>query len=282
MSYYSLLRVILNEDKETKKLNNLSSNYQRLFYKLQAKDLDEDIPSLVAQKIVLEGALPLTEDVQNFLQGTSEYANDIQSDIDLFVTKGRFNEASICHKLDPIVKSVWRTENPLALLFKDVATFDAQNSIFGSLLREINLVKKGKNSDLIIKQLEKAPAIKDTILIQRFKKFKDEPVNFNNSNDNNNDDDNNKPDYPGPAPPAPTANGFQDLLYQPPPAIFSQSIFDQSQPNLYNKLIFSQLQQQQQQPKNALDRVGSAPITPGEQVMSEIERVVEKLNTKKR
>ena len=57
MSYYSLLRVILNEDKETKKLNNLSSNYQRLFYKLQAKDLDEDIPSLVAQKIVLEGAL---------------------------------------------------------------------------------------------------------------------------------------------------------------------------------------------------------------------------------
>ena len=229
---------------------------------------------MVAQKIVLEGALPLTEDVQNFLQGTSEYANDIQSDIDLFVTKGRFNEASICHKLDPIVKSVWRTENPLALLFKDVATFDAQNSIFGSLLREINLVKKGKNSDLIIKQLEKAPAIKDTILIQRFKKFKDEPVNFNNSKDNNNDDDNNKPDYPGSAPPAPTANGFQDLLYQPPPAIFSQSIF--------MSIIFSQLQQQQQQPKNALDRVGSAPITPGEQVMSEIERVVEKLNTKKR
>ena len=129
---------------------------------------------------------------------------------------------------------------------------------------------------MIIKQLEKAPAINDTILIQRFKKFKDDPVNFNNSNDNNNDDDNNKPDYLGPAPPSPTANGFQDLLYQPPLAIFSQSIFDQSQPNLCNKPIFLQLQQQQQQPKNAFDRVGSAPITPGEQVMSEIEHVVEK------
>ena len=76
-------------------MSSLSSNYQRLLYKQQARDLDEDIPSLVAQKIVSERALTLTEDVQNSLLGTSEYANDIQSDIDLFVTKGRFNEASI-------------------------------------------------------------------------------------------------------------------------------------------------------------------------------------------
>ena len=72
MSYYSLLRVYLNENKETNNLNNLSSNYQRLFYKQQAKDLDEDIPSLVAQQIVSEGALPLAEDVQNCLLRTSE------------------------------------------------------------------------------------------------------------------------------------------------------------------------------------------------------------------
>ena len=158
-----------------------------------------------------EGVLPLTDDDQNFLPGTSEYANDIQSDIDLFVTKGRFNEASIRHKLDPIVKSVWRTENPLALLFKDEATFDVQNPTIGSLLREIDLVKKGKNSDLNNKQLDKAPDINDSILIQRSKEFKDDPINFNNSNDNNDDDDNNKPNYPGPAPPAPTSNGFQDI-----------------------------------------------------------------------
>ena len=89
-----------------------------MFYKQQARDLDEDIPSLVAQRTVSEGALPLTDDIQNFLLRTSEYANDIQPDIDLFVTKGRFNEASIQHKLDPIEKSVWRTEIPLALLLK--------------------------------------------------------------------------------------------------------------------------------------------------------------------
>ena len=140
MSYYSLPRVILNENnKETKKLNNLSPNYSRLFYKQLAQNLNEDIPTLLTQKIVSEGPLPLTDDVRNFLLETSEYANDIQSDIDLFVTKGRFNEASVRHKLDPIVKSVWRTENLLVLLFRDVATFDAQNPIIGSLLREIDL-----------------------------------------------------------------------------------------------------------------------------------------------
>ena len=109
--------------------------------------MDEDIPSLVAHQIAAEGQDPLTDDVQNFLLGTSEYVSDIQSDIDLFVTRGRFNEASIRHKVDPIEKSVWRTKNPLALLFKDVATFDAQNPIIGSLLREIDLAKKGKESD---------------------------------------------------------------------------------------------------------------------------------------
>ena len=170
ISYYSLPRVILNENKPTKKLNNLYSNFQCLLYEQQAKDLDEGIYSLVAQQILSEGALPLTNVVQNFLLGTSEYANDIQSDIDLFLSKGRFNKASVRHKLDPILKSVWRTENPLAFLFKDVTMFDAQNQIIGSLLREIDLEKYGKNCGLIKKQLDKAPDINDTILIQRLKK----------------------------------------------------------------------------------------------------------------
>ena len=231
--------------------------------------MKEDIPSLVTQQIVSEGALPLTNDVRSFLLGTSEYANDIQSEIDLFVTKGRFNEASIRHKLDPIVRCVWRTENPLALLFKDVATIDAQSPIIGSLLREIDLSKKGKNSNLINKQLDKAPNINNTILIQRLKKLKDASINFSNGNDDN--DDNNKPNFPtGQPPPHPTFNDFQDIpdiLFQPPPAISSQSTFNQSRPIIAP--IFSQ-----QQPKNTFDKVGSAPIAPGEQVMSEIERVV--------
>ena len=170
---------------------------------------------------------------------------------------------------------MWRTENPLILLFKDVATFDAQNPIIGSLLREIDLAKESKNSDLINKRLDKASNINDTILIHSFKKFIDDPVNFNNNNDNNDDAENNKTNYPGTAPSAPTANNFQDIpdfLFQPPPEISTQSTFNQSQSNLYNKPIFLQLQQ----PKNISNRVGRAPIAPGEQVMSEYEQVVEK------
>ena len=77
--------------------------------------------------------------------GTSNYAEEIQSDIDLYVTKGKHNEASFRRKLDPIEKNVWRTENPLALLFKDVSNSDAQNLVVGSLLREIDLEKKKDN-----------------------------------------------------------------------------------------------------------------------------------------
>ena len=91
MYFFSLMRVRLNKKEEVKRLNNLSSNYPSLFYKEQAKDVDVDLPSVVAQQIVAESQL-LTDDVKNFLLGTSEYANDIQSDIDLFVAKGRFNE----------------------------------------------------------------------------------------------------------------------------------------------------------------------------------------------
>ena len=108
----------------------------------------------------------------------------------LYVTRGRHNQASFRRKLDPIEKSVWRTENRLALLFKDVANFDIQNPVIGSLLREIDLGKRSTNSDLIKKSLSKAPDINDTILLQRFKKFKETPINYND-NDNNDDDDNN-------------------------------------------------------------------------------------------
>ena len=168
-------------------MNNLTSNYSRLFYKDRANDVDVDLPSTIASKILAEGQ-PLTDDIKNFLLGTSDYARGIQSDIDLYVTRRRHNQARFHRKLDPIQKSLWRTENPLALFFKDVTNFDAQNPVIGSLLREISLGKRSTNNDLIKKSLSKAPGINNTILLQRFKKFKKIPINYN---DNDDDDDNN-------------------------------------------------------------------------------------------
>ena len=144
MSFYSLPSVKLHKKDDVKKLNNFSSDYSRLFYKQNAKDINTDLPSAVAKQIVKESQ-PLTDDAKNFLLCTSNYAQEIQSDIDLYVTRGRQNEASFRQKLDTIEKNVWRTENLLALLFKDVSNFDAQNPVIGSLLREIDLEKKKDN-----------------------------------------------------------------------------------------------------------------------------------------
>ena len=94
MSFYSLPQVKLNKKEKVKRLNNLSSNYSRLFYKEKAGDVDVDLPSVVAERIVAE-AQPLIDDVKIFLLGTSDYANDILSDINLFVTRGKFNKAGV-------------------------------------------------------------------------------------------------------------------------------------------------------------------------------------------
>ena len=164
MSYYSLPRVRLHKKDEIKKLNNLTANYCRYLYKDRANDVDVDLRSTITSKILAEGQ-PLTDDIKNFLLGTSDYAGGIQSDIDFYVTRGRHNQASFRGKLDPIEKSVWRTESPLALFFKDEVHFDVQNPVIGSLLREIELGKRSTNSDLIKKLLSKAPDVDDTILL---------------------------------------------------------------------------------------------------------------------
>ena len=62
MSYYSLPLVKLHKKDEIKKLNNLTSNYSRLFYKDRVNDVDVDLPTTVANKILAEGQ-PLTNDI---------------------------------------------------------------------------------------------------------------------------------------------------------------------------------------------------------------------------
>ena len=69
--------------------------------------------------------------------------------------------------------------------------------------------------------------------MQRFKKFKDNPVMFNNNDDN--DDDNNKLNFPaGQPPPPPTFNDFFNAPtapYEPPPVSHeAPSIFNNQQP----------------------------------------------------
>ena len=64
------------------------------------------------------------------------------------MTKDRINNASFQQKLDRISKNILRGQNPFELVFEDISTFDAENPIVGSLLRELD-VGKVLASDLI-------------------------------------------------------------------------------------------------------------------------------------
>ena len=82
------------------------------------------------------------EDVQKYILATSDFAKSIQTDINHYVTRDRINNASFRQRLDPISKNILRRQNPLELVFEDISTFEAENPIVGSLLREIDIKKK--------------------------------------------------------------------------------------------------------------------------------------------
>ena len=112
-----------------------------------------------------------------------------------YVTKDRINDAIFRQKLDPISKNILRRQNPLELVFEDISTFDAENPIVGSLLREIDLNKKQPDTDFI-KSLPSHPG-KEFELQKRLdklheiKRFGNNNNNDNNSNNNSNNNNNN-------------------------------------------------------------------------------------------
>ena len=55
------------------------------------------------------------------------------------MTRDRINNDSFRQKLNPISKNILRRQNPLELVFEDISTFNAENPIVGSLLREIDV-----------------------------------------------------------------------------------------------------------------------------------------------
>ena len=79
--------------------------------------------------------------IQEYLLATSDFAKTMQTDINHYVTRDRINDASFRQKLDPISKNILSRQNPLELVFEDISTFDAENPIVGSLLREIDIKK---------------------------------------------------------------------------------------------------------------------------------------------
>ena len=144
--FYLLPTNKLYKKENTKQLKNFPAGYVGSLYRNLADNIDES--SDFYSRITADADIP-REDVQIYILATSDFAKSIQTDISHYVTRDRINDASFRQRLDLISKNILRRQNPLELVFEDISTFDAENPIVGSLLREIDIKKKQSYSDFI-------------------------------------------------------------------------------------------------------------------------------------
>ena len=144
--FYLLPTNKLYKKEDTRQLKNFPTGYVGSFYRNLADNID--ISSDFYSRITADPDIP-REDVQKYVLATSDFAKSIQTDINHYVTRDRINDASFRQKLDPISKNILRRQNPLELVFEGISTFDAENPIVGSLLREIDLKKNSLTAILL-------------------------------------------------------------------------------------------------------------------------------------
>ena len=171
----------LYKKENTRRLKNFPAGYVGSFYRNLADSVDTS--SAFYSRIANDANIP-KEDVQKYLLATSDFAKSMQTDINHYVTRDRINNASFRQKLDPISNNILRRQNPLELVFEDISTFDEENPIVGSLLREIDIKKKQSDSDFI-KSLPSQPG-KEFEIQKRLDRLRGINNNeFKNNNNNN-------------------------------------------------------------------------------------------------
>ena len=126
---YLYLRKIAQETWK-KKLKNSPAGYVGKFYRNLADNVDTFLGSDFYGRITNDTDI-LSEDVQKYILTTSDFAKGMQTGINHYVTKYRLNNTSFRQKLHPISKNILRRQNPPELVFEDISTFDAENSMFG-------------------------------------------------------------------------------------------------------------------------------------------------------
>ena len=134
--FFLLPKNKLYKKENTKRLKNFPAGYVGSFYRNLA---DRVNTSCDFYSNIANGANIPKEDVQKYLLATSDFAKSMQTDNNHYVTRDRFRQ-----KLDPISKNILRRQNPLELVFEDISTFDAENPIVGSLLREVVIKKRSQ------------------------------------------------------------------------------------------------------------------------------------------
>ena len=139
--FYLLFTNKLHNKEKTFELKNFPAGYVGSFYRNLSDNVDNFLGSDFYSRITADADIR-KEDVQKYILTTSDFAKSMQTDINHYVTRDRINDASFRQKLDPISKNILRRKSPLELVFQDISTFDVENPIVGSLLREVDLKKK--------------------------------------------------------------------------------------------------------------------------------------------
>ena len=131
-------------------MRNFPVGYVGRFYRNLADNVDNFLGSDFYGQIASNYDTP-SDNIQKYILATSDFAKGVQTDINHYVTNDKINNASFRQKLDSISKNILRRQNPPELVFEVISTFDAKNPIVGSLLKELDVGRKGIASKLIKK-----------------------------------------------------------------------------------------------------------------------------------
>ena len=225
MVFYSLPTGELHKKTKKIRLKNFPAGYVGSFCRNLVDNIDNFIGSDFYGRVANDSNIP-PEGVQKYILATSDFANGMQTDTNHYVTRDRINNASFRQKLDPISKNILMRQNPLELVFEDISTFDRENPIVGSLLRELDVGKKNLSSDLI-KQAPNPP-VADFAIRNRFNRLR--------IRQEAKDDNNLSPPPSPPALPPPPAPGTSPRFPLPPPPSFQvlpESFLDSSRPHQF-------------------------------------------------
>ena len=138
MGFYSLPTGKLHKKPKQSRLKNFPAGYVGNVYRNLTDNVDNFLGSDFYGWIANDVNIP-SEDIQKYIFVTSDFIKGMQNDIIHYVTRDRINNANFRQKSDPICKNILRRQNPIELVFKDISTFDAQNPIIRSLLRELDV-----------------------------------------------------------------------------------------------------------------------------------------------
>ena len=209
---------------DKKKLKNFHAGHVGIFYENLADNVDNFLGSEFYGRIANDAEIP-SNDVQKYILATSDFAKGMQRDINHYVTRDRINNASFRQKLDSISKNILRRQNPLELVFEDISTFDAENPIFGSLIKELDVGKKDIASEII--KIAPGPPGVGFVIRNRLNGLKDGKEFENNNNNNNNNNNLSPPPSPSPSPLFSSQKSLPPLI---PPPIPRQQPFLPSPP----------------------------------------------------